>query len=197
MSAPRPKVHLELVRQAEEPEPDPDWTAQRQTSAWEPEHQLLGALLHLPAEKARQVLAGVPAEAIQGHHARWAFELITTLVRAGKDPGPVAVLAAGHRQASTQALSPASPPRPSAYRKLAVYLAAAYTDCVNPAAVADYVREALDLDYRRVLAEEAVRMQQLAECAADLGDLAAEVAASNHRIAVSLQAAQTAAKSGR
>lgn len=194
MNTSQPKPHLEVVHQPTDI--NADWPSEPQIAAWGPAHQLVGALMRLSAAAARGIIEIVPAEAMEGHNTRWAYELIAHLVQEGRDPGPVAVLAAGRRRAGSRALNPQAPPRATAHHKLAVYLAGAYTDCVSPAAAADYARDVLDEDYRRVLAEEATRMQQLAECGADLVDLVAEVAASQQRIAHSLHAAQTAARTG-
>jgi hypothetical protein len=47
---------------------------------WDPEHQLVGALMHLPAGKAAPILNLVPDTAIRRPMTRWAVELIRTLV---------------------------------------------------------------------------------------------------------------------
>src|SRR4051794_41736236 len=65
---------------------------------WDCEHQLVGALLHLPATQATPILQLVPDAAIWQPDNRWAYELIGHLVAEGRDADPVLVLAtARHR----------------------------------------------------------------------------------------------------
>ncbi|MBN3459769.1 hypothetical protein JNN96_37695 [Mycobacterium sp. DSM 3803] len=137
-----------------------DWRADTIAQQWEPEHQLIGALLWLPASRARAILELVPDTAIWRPRARWAYQLIRTLVDAGHDPNPVVVLAAARTQTSADAQ-----PTRERVKELSLYLFDAYQQVIAPStAVGDYAREVLDAAYRRAFRENGIRMQELAEC---------------------------------
>ena len=70
---------------AEEPE---SWQAQTVLNEWEPEHQLIGALMWLTAEQARPILELVPNTALWQPMRQWAFEIIRSLVAEDHDPNP-------------------------------------------------------------------------------------------------------------
>lgn len=88
-----------------------DRDAEKVINQWAPEHQLIGALMHLPASEAKPMLDAVPDTAIWLPIARWAYELIRALVDAGRKPDPALVLRRGSVQSASDALHPNRPPR--------------------------------------------------------------------------------------
>ena len=56
-----------------------DWRAKTVLTQWDPEHQLIGALMWLPAQRARPILELVPDTAIWRPITRWAYEIIRAL----------------------------------------------------------------------------------------------------------------------
>ena len=135
------------------------WEAQQVFDQWDPEHQLIGALMWLSAERARPILELVPDTAIWRPTIRWAYQIIRSLVDEGCDPDPVVVLATARRQPCSEAIDPRQPPTPGRHHRLAVYLANAYTQTVSPAAAATYARQVLDEAYRRAFRTNGIRMQ--------------------------------------
>lgn len=128
------------------------------------EHQLIGALLWLPATHARTILELVPDTAIWQPRTRWAYQLIRTLVDAGQDPDPVAVLDAAQSQPSSITLQPGQPPTAHQLRGLSMYLFDAYQSATDPHhTVGQFAREVLDTAYRRAFRDNAIRMHQLAD----------------------------------
>lgn len=147
---------------------------------WEPEDQLIGALLHLRAAAAAHIIALVPATAIAHPVARWAYELITTLVQSGDDPDPTVVLTTARRQLpacdtdivaelTTTAL------RPNVYGDLGTYLANAYTNTHNIAQAREYARAVLDDHFRRTAGAWGARLQALADAYADREEITAAI----------------------
>jgi len=147
------------------------WRAQTVITQWDPEHQLVGALMHLPARKAEPILGLVPDTAIGRPLARWVYEVIRTLVEEGRDPDPVQVLCTAKHRPAVGALHPEQPVTAARHRAFAVYLADAYTQTVSPTAAQAYAREVLDGAYRRAFGEHGIRMQQMAESGASRADL--------------------------
>ena len=144
---------------------------------WEPEHQLIGALLHLRAETVTTILALVPDHAIHHPMTRWAYELIRHRVEAGRDPDPVAVLAAGSRQPARAALDLQRAPTPNQHHRLALSLADAYTHTVSPAMAPAYAHDVLEQAYRRSVRAHGMAMICLADTGADHDTLTAHVSA--------------------
>jgi replicative DNA helicase len=99
------------------------------------------------------------------------YELIRALVDKGRDPDPVTVLAQAKHQPAADALTPRQPPAPEQLHRLALHLAELYTHTVTPAAAAAHAGDVLERAYRRAFREQGIRMQQLAETAADRDDL--------------------------
>jgi replicative DNA helicase len=154
------------------PEPDPRRTApETPLPHWDCEHQLVGALLHLPAAQAAPILQLVPDSAIWRPDNRWAYELIGHLVADGRHPDPVLVLATARHRPSADAAHPGRPVSGRRHHQFAVHLADLYTRAVTPAAVQQYAREVLDEAYRRAIALHGQRMQQLAESGFPRDDL--------------------------
>ncbi|ART74323.1 hypothetical protein BTO20_37510 (plasmid) [Mycobacterium dioxanotrophicus] len=147
---------------------------------WEPEDQLIGALLHLRSSAAADIIALVPAAAVQHPVARWAYELITTLVQAGDDPDPTVVLTAARRQPpacdnNAPAELTTTALRPNVYGDLGTYLANAYTNTHNIAQVRDYARTVLDDHFRRTAGAWGARLQALADAYADREEITAAI----------------------
>jgi replicative DNA helicase len=164
---------------------DTDWlapTADAESAAagdspWSPEHQLVGALMWLPADAARPIVELIPAAAIEQPVIRWAYETIAHLVVEGRNPDPVLVLATARRRPCSIALDSDAPPSARRHHQLAVYLGRAYTETVSPDNAAGYAREVLELAYQRAFAACGQRMQALAAATADRTELTTQFAA--------------------
>jgi len=146
-------------------------------SPWAPEHQLVGALMWLPAATARAIVELVPAAAIEQPVTRWAYETIAALVADGRNPDPVLVLATARRQPCSIAVDSDAPPTARRHHQLAVYLGRAYTETMSADNAAGYAREVLELAYRRSFAACGERMQALAEATTDRTELTEQFAA--------------------
>jgi hypothetical protein len=72
---PKPRP-LSLVAQ----DPEPDWRATSVLRQWDPEAQLVGALMHLPAATAVPILELVPDTAIWSPDNRWAYVMYSRTV---------------------------------------------------------------------------------------------------------------------
>lgn len=154
-------------------EDDADWRADSVIERWAPEHQLIGALLWLSADRARPILEVVPDTAIWRPLAQWAYQIIGALVADGRDPNPVIVLSTAARHGWHQ--DGDQPPTPARHHQLALYLSAAYTNAVSPAVAAgDHARQVLDAAFARAFRDNGIRMQQLGESSADRCDLATQ-----------------------
>ena len=83
------------------------------------------------------------------------------------------------------------------HHRLAVYLAAAYTQVLSPsAAAADYAREVLDEACRRAFRDNGIRMQQLAGCGAERELITERFTAIRDELADLWRRAEAAAKPG-
>ncbi len=151
----------------DKPDDRDNWRAESVITQRAPEHQLIGALMHLPAPQAKPILELVPDTAIWRPITRWAYELIRSLVDAARDPDPVLVLRAAKTQPAADALDPKHPVTPGRHHELALYLADAYTQVVDPHGALRYAREVLDDAYRRALHEHGIRIAQMAESDAE------------------------------
>jgi hypothetical protein len=160
------------------------------------EHQFVGSLMWLSAQRARPLLTLVPDTAIQRPHTRWAYELIRGLVDAGTDPTPVSTLAAAHHQAARNAIAAATPPSADEHKRLALYLFDAYAQAIAPATAIDtYAREVLNQAYRCAFHTYGIRMQQLATCGADPDQLFEQFTTIADALADLRRRAQAAAES--
>jgi hypothetical protein len=155
-----------------------EWRAQSVIRQWAPEHQLIGALMYLSADNARPILELVPDTAIWRPTTRRAIEVIRALVAEGRDPDPVAVLRTAETQQPTGDFTNrpltnelADRDRGNRHHQLALYLADAYTQVVDPRHARAYASEVLADAYRRAFRFHGIRMQQLAEIAATRADL--------------------------
>src|SRR6202040_416857 len=79
-------------------------SAETVAAQWEPEYQLVGALLWHTAAQAKPILAAVPDDAIWRPMTRWIYELVRSLVDDGRDPDPVSVLNRAKHHRAAQAL---------------------------------------------------------------------------------------------
>jgi len=159
-----------------------DWRAQTVIKQWAPEHQLIGALMHLTALQAKPILETVPDTAIWRPITRWAYELIRSLVDAGCNPDPVLVLRRANTQSAADAAHPNQYVTPCRHHELAVYLADAYTQVVDPRGAGRYAREVLEDAYRRAVHEHGTRMAQLAESGAETARIRKEAAKLAHLV---------------
>jgi hypothetical protein len=155
-----------------------EWRAQSVIKQWAPEHQLIGALMYLSADNARAILELVPDTAIWRPITRRAIEVIRAMVTEGRDPDPVAVLRTAEtlqstgdftNRAATNELADGE--RGNRHHQLALYLADAYTQVVDPRHVRAYTSEVLADAYRRAFRFHGIRMQQLAEIDSSRGEL--------------------------
>jgi hypothetical protein len=165
-------------------------------SVWDPEHQLVGALMWLPLEVARRITALVPAEAIHTPVTRWSYEIICTLAVAGHKPDPVLVLSTARHQPCTIAADSTAAPSASRHHQLSVYLARAYTETVCPDNAPSYAREVLDNAYRRAFAASGQRMQVLAESEAGRTEMTETFAAVRAELLEWWRRAEAAAQPG-
>jgi replicative DNA helicase len=172
------------------------WEAQTVLNPWEPEHQLIGALMWMSADQARPILELVPDTAIWRPTIRWAYQIIRGLVDNGRDPSPVEVLHTAKHQPCSESAKPNEPPSPGRHHKFAVYLANAYTHTISPAAAESYARLVLDEAYRRAFRENGIRMHQLGECDTEHGDLTEQFIAIRNDLADWRRRAEAAAKPG-
>ena len=148
---------------------------------WEPEDQLIGALLHMNGQAASEILVMVPTTAIQHPIARWAYELITTLVLGQRgEPDPTLVLTlARTQQPAIDANAPAdlttTAIRPNVLGDLGNYLANAYTHAHSVNQVREYARLVLDDAFRRTAGIWGARLQGLADSHADREEITAAI----------------------
>ncbi|WP_333890841.1 hypothetical protein [Mycolicibacterium gadium] len=210
MTAPQRRPALELVPDAKPTdEADPaiadveapeTWQAETVLAQWEPEHQLLGALMWMTAAQAKPVLDLVPDTAIWRPTSRWAYQIIRGLVDEGRDPDPVIVLATAKHQPCDEGTVCAyarRPPTPGRHHKLAVYLFDVYQQVIAPkTAAGDYAREVLEQAYRRGFTQAGIRMQQLGECGAEPEALTTQFITIRDELADLRRRAEAAAKPG-
>ena len=131
-------------------------------AVFDPENNLVAALLNLDATQAAAVLDYVQDDDLQAHMPRVTIGLIRQLAAAGSDPTPqaVAARARGHLAAT---------PRPS-HHAVIMYLANIYTTRLPLTAWADAAQVVED-SYRRSFAEHGARMEQMADAYASITDL--------------------------
>jgi replicative DNA helicase len=158
---PKPRP-LSLVEQ----HPEPVSQAETLLRQWDPESQLVGALMHLPSARVAPILELVPDTVVWRPDNRWAYEIIRRLVGTGVVPDPVAVLHTARRRRPTDAARPSEPASAVRHHQFAVHLADLYTHAVNPAAVAQYAQEVLEEGYRRAVGLHGARMAELAKSGA-------------------------------
>lgn len=151
-----------------------DWRAEAIAKQWAPEHQLIGALMHLPVKQVQPILDAVPDTAIWRPITRWSYELIRALAAAGSDPDPVLVLRRATVQSAADALDLSQSPSARRQHDLAVYLASAYTQVVDPHSARSYAQEVLDDAYRRQLRQHGARIAHMAESGAETADIRLE-----------------------
>jgi replicative DNA helicase len=146
--------------------PEPVSRAETLLRQWDPESQLVGALMHLPRAQVAPILELVPDTAIWRPDNRWAYEIIRHVVGTGMEPDPVVVLNTARHCPPADAVRPGEPASAARHHQFAVHLADLFTHAVNPAAVAQYAHEVLEEGYRRAVGSHGARMAELAESGA-------------------------------
>lgn len=179
-----------------------EWRAESVIRQWAPEHQLIGALMYLSADNARSILDLVSDAAVWRPITRKAIEIIRAVVAEGRDPDPVAVLAsaknlriAGDFTSARAVNGLDGHGRGVRHHELALYLADAYTQVVDPCHARAYTCEVLADAYRRAFRFHGIRMQQLGESNASRGDLAHYLFAMQDELADLRRRAEAAAQS--
>jgi hypothetical protein len=108
----------------------------------------------------------------------------------------VSVLSTARQQCWSRA-SQCGPAPTRHHHQLAIYLAAAYTNVLCPAAAAgDYARQVPDDAYRRAFRDNGIRMRQLGECGAERDDLTEQFATIRADLADLWRRFEAAAKPG-
>jgi hypothetical protein len=150
--------------------PRSDDTAEAVVHQWDPEAQLVGALMHLPVSTVAPILTVVPDSAIWLPDTRWAMEIIRHLVTHNIEPDPVTLLhTARGRGPFTSGEWPVSARR---HHRFALHLAHLYTQAVSPALVRQFAREVLEDAFRRAVGAYGARLAQMAENGAGRDELA-------------------------
>ncbi len=146
---------------------------------WDPEPQLLGALMYLSAAEAAAIVEWVPDSAIWRPENRWAMKIIRDLVAQNIAPDPVTVLHAARTR------GPMGVARVSARRHhgFAVHLADLYTQTVNPVLVRQYAREVLENAFARAVAAHGEHLAELARNGSSRRELAERVVAMRAELA--------------
>jgi hypothetical protein len=116
---------------------------------WDPEAQLVGAVMHLRNPQAAAILQLVPDDAIWRPDNRWVYELIRHIVEGGGDPDPVVVLHTARWRPPTDAPHPGELVSATRHHQFAIHLADLYTRTVTPGVARQYAREVLEDAYRR------------------------------------------------
>ena len=177
-------------------EPSDEWRGHAIAARWEPENQLIGALLWMPYTRARAFLDLIPDTAIWRPMNRWVYEIIRRSTDARRDPDPVTVLAYARQHAATEALEPGRPPTAGQHHRLALHLADLYTHTVSADVAANYARDVLDEAYRRAVREHGIRLQQMADSGADRIDLTDQFTAVRDDLADLWRRAEAATQPG-
>jgi replicative DNA helicase len=138
---------------------------------WDPEAQLIGALMHLPRPQVTPILELVPDTSIWRPDNRWAYELIRHIAQQGGDPDPVLVLSTAHQHPPADTAHPGQSVSPTRHHQLALHLVDLYTQAVTPAAVRRYARDVLEDAYRRAVELHAIRLAELAQSGTSRGEL--------------------------
>jgi replicative DNA helicase len=175
MAAQRAHRPLALVTQRNGDAARPNRRGETIARQWDPEAQLVGALMHLSAAQANAILELIPDSAIWRPATRWAIEIIRYLVAQNADPDPVTVLHTARRQAPMDAPSHARV-SPRRLHLLAVHLADLYTQTVAPQLARQYAREVLEDAFQRAVCDHGTRLTELAESGADRPELAEHIA---------------------
>lgn len=149
------------------------------TRQWDPEAQLVGALMYLTAVDAAPIMGWVPDNAIWRPENRWTMELIRYLVTTNITPDPVTVLhtARSHGPAGVARVNPRR------HHSFAVHLAELYTQTVTPVLVRQYAREVLENAFRRAATAHGEHLAEMARNGSPRKELAKRVAAMRTELA--------------
>lgn len=154
---------------------------ERIAQQWNPEAQLVGALMYLSAADAAPIMEWVPDKAIWLPDNRWAMEIIRLLAAHNVDPDPVTVLHTARSHGPSEAGPALVSPR--RHHKFAVHLADLYTQTVAPVLARQYAREVLEDTFRRAVGDYCARLAELAEKGTPRDELAHGVAAMRTELA--------------
>jgi len=161
---------------------------------WDPEYQLVGALLHLPRDRVAPILDLVPGSAIWQPDNRWAIDIIRDVVARGADPDPVLVLHTARRRPPDDAARPGESVSAARHHRFAIHLADLYTQAVTPAAARQYARDVLEDAYRRAVDAHATRAAELAQNGASRSELSHHLAGMRATLAELWRRAEAAAR---
>jgi replicative DNA helicase len=175
MTAQPARRTLALVTQRDGDAKPPSRRDETIARQWDPEAQLVGALMHLSAAQGDPILKLVPDSAIWRPATRWAMELIRYLVAQNADPDPVTVLHTARRRGPVDAPAHARV-GPRRLHLLAVHLADLYTQTVAPQLARQYARQVLEDAFQRAAGDHGTRLTELAESGADRNELAEHIA---------------------
>jgi YD repeat-containing protein len=154
---------------------------ERIAQQWNPEAQLVGALMYLSAANAAPIVQWVPDTAIWLPDNRWAMDIIRLLVAHNVDPDPVTVLHTARSHGPAE--SGPAPVSPRRHHKFAMHLADLYTQTVGFVHARQYAREVLEEAFRRAVGAHGARLAELAEKGAPRDELAHGVAAMRTELA--------------
>jgi replicative DNA helicase len=161
MAAHRARSPLAIVAPPRTRTEFPDRRGDTVLRQWDPEAQLVGALMYLSAADAALIVDWVTDKAIWVPDNRWAIKIIRHLVAQQTAPDPVAVLhTARSRGLADTGAAPVSPRR---HHRFAVHLADLYTQTVSPALARQYAREVLEDAFRRAVGAYGARLAYMAE----------------------------------
>src|SRR3954468_13913968 len=181
MSEPSQRRPLALVAGSGDVTASSNRRGERIAQQWNPEAQLVGALMYLTAADAAPIVQWVPDTAISLPDNRWTMEIIRHLVAHNVDPDPVTVLhTARSRGPAVTGPAPVSPRR---HHNFAMHLADLYTQTVTPVHARQYARDVLEDAFRRAVGAHGARLAELAENGAPRDELAHGVAAMRTELA--------------
>ncbi|WP_280412728.1 hypothetical protein [Nocardia asiatica] len=146
---------------------------------FDPENNLIGALMYHPADKLAPLLAYVDDDDIEKVLPRAALSIIRQLVRRGIDPDPMTV-AAALRDPQHAPTGPFDPDQiPGRYERLLRYIHTVYANGLNtgPRSAA---RQVVEDAYRRAFRDTGTGLAQRADAYADIQDLEHFTAAALH-----------------
>jgi YD repeat-containing protein len=181
MAEPSQRRPLALVAGSGDVTESSNRRGERIAQQWNPEAQLVGALMYLSAAHAAPIVKWVPDNAIWRPDNRWVVEIIRHLVAHNVDPDPVTVLhTARSRGPAETGTAPVSPRR---HHRFAMHLADLYTQIIAPHLAQQYAREVLEDAFRRAVGAHGARLTELAEIGAPRDELAHGVAAMRTELA--------------
>ncbi|MFE3280617.1 hypothetical protein [Nocardia sp. NPDC059239] len=140
------------------------YTDRQRLAIVDPEHRLIEPLLNAATEHAAAILEVVRVEEFSNYLPRVVYTAIAEVVRAGHQPTPTRVAEYAHGTAA-----PATDPLPS-HTDIVRYLATVYTSQVKER-LWSAAALVLESSYRRKLADNAIRITQMAQAQAPVHQL--------------------------